>query len=127
MVGETVLPNREFRGQAVRETTLDKANRSFECDRLWRKDEVNVVGHNHKGVEFVMARAAVVLEGFEKEFAVGGDLEETTTIAGRGGDEECARACCSGRDRHTAIVRRTSGAKAPWLSGAFAARLKPCP
>jgi hypothetical protein len=35
-------------------------------------------------------------------------LEETATVVGRGGDEECAGAESAGGDRHTAIVRRVS-------------------
>jgi hypothetical protein len=52
------------------------------------------------GVEFVVAFAAVVLEGFEEELGVGGDLEEAASVVGLGGDEEGAVACCSGGDSH---------------------------
>ena len=39
-----------------------------------------MVGHDDEGVEFVVAFGAVVLEGFEEEFGVGGRL-------GRGGGD----------------------------------------
>ena len=80
MVGKSTLPNRELRGKAVREAAFDKTNRSFERDGLWREDEMDVVGHDYEGVEFVMAQVAIVLESFDEEVAVGDG-------PGRGGDD----------------------------------------
>ncbi len=73
---------------------------------------MDVVGHDDEGVEFVVAFAAVVLEGFYQEASGGCDLEECSPAVGLGGDEEGSVACCSGRDSH----RRPS----------LPQRLKPC-
>jgi hypothetical protein len=92
VVGEASLPDGELRSEAMGEAAFDHAYGPFERDDLWRKDEVDVIGHDDEGVEFVMAFVAVALEGFEEEFGVGRDLEETAAVVGRGGDEECAGA-----------------------------------
>jgi len=63
---------------------------------------VGVVGHDDEGVEFICAFGAVMLEGFQEEFGVRGDLKEATTIAGDGGDEEGAGGGGSLRDGHYA-------------------------
>ena len=39
------------------------------------EEEVDVVGHDDEGVEFVVAFAAVVLEGFEESSALAGSLK----------------------------------------------------
>jgi hypothetical protein len=67
-VGETALPGGELRGQAAGETAFDELDRAFEGDAGGGEEKVNVVGHDDEGVEFVVAFAAVVLEGFEEEF-----------------------------------------------------------
>ncbi len=56
------------------------------------EDEVDVVGHDDEGVELVVALATIVLEGFEEEFGVGGDLKEAAAVVGCTCDEEGARA-----------------------------------
>lgn len=45
-------------------------------------DEVDVVGHDDEGVEFIAAFGSVVLEGFDEEFGVGGDLKEAAAVVG---------------------------------------------
>ena len=126
VVGEASLPDGEPGGEAVGEASLDESDGAFE-GFLRGEEEMDVVGHDDEGVEFVVAFGSVVLEGFDEEFGVAFDLEETAAVVGSAGDEEGSGACCSGGDRHTAIVTaRTSGAKAPCL-GRVAARLKPCP
>ena len=61
---------------------------------------VDVVGHDDEGVEFVVPFAAIVLEGFEEEFGVDGELEEAATVVADGGDEEGASRGGSLRDGH---------------------------
>lgn len=109
------------------EASLDESDGAFES--FLRSDEqVDVVGHDDEGVEFVASFGAIVLERFDEEFGVASYLEEATTIVGSAGDEEGAGSGCTGGDRHTAIVTaRTSGAKAPLAGGTVVARLKPCP
>jgi len=74
----------------VREAAFDEADGSFQGDDLRGEDEVDVVGHDDEGVEFEVACAAVVLQGFEEEVGVGGDLKEAATVIGCAGDEEGA-------------------------------------
>jgi hypothetical protein len=64
------------------------------------EEEVNVIGHDDEGVEFVVAFGSVVLEGFEEEFGVAVDLEEAAAVVGCAGDEVGAGAGGAGRDRH---------------------------
>ncbi|MEO6910019.1 MAG: hypothetical protein ABI158_03755 [Edaphobacter sp.] len=77
-----------------------------------------MVGHDDKGVGFVVAFSPVVLESFDEEFGVAFDLKEAPAVVGSARDEEGSGAGCTNGDRHTAIVTaRTSGAKAPWRGG----------
>ena len=113
VVGEASLPDGEFGGEAMGEASLDESDGSFE-GLLRCEKQMDVVGHDDEGVEFVVSFGAVVLEGFDEEFGVALDLKESASVVGSAGDEEGAGAGCAGRDRHAAIVTaRTSGAKAP--------------
>jgi len=72
---------------------------------------VDVVGHDDEGVEFVCVLGAIVLEYFEEEFGVRGELEEAAAVAGDGGDEEGAGGGGSRGFRHAdsigvALARR---------------------
>jgi len=99
-VGEAALPDGEVGFEAVRESAFDELDGSFEGDALWGEEQVDVVGHDDEGVEFVVAFAAVALERVEKKLGVGRLLEEAAAIPGLGADEESAVACCSGGDSH---------------------------
>jgi hypothetical protein len=87
MVGEAALPDREFGGEAVGEASLDESDSAFESF-LRGEEEMNVVGHDDEGVEFVVSFGTVVLEGFEEEFGVAFDLKEAAAVVGSAGDEE---------------------------------------
>jgi hypothetical protein len=65
---------------------------------------VNVVGHDDEGVEFVVSFGAVVLEGFEEEFGVIGELKEAAAIVGSAGDKESSGARGARGNRHLEIV-----------------------
>ena len=108
VVGVAALPDGEFRGQAVGEAAFDEAHGAFESDGLWGEEEVDVVGHDDEGVEEIVAFGAVVLEGFEEEVAVGGELEEAAGVVGAGGDEVSAGAGGAARDRHEWDFRRST-------------------
>ena len=99
-VGKAALPDGEVGFEAVGESAFDELDGSFEGDDLWGEEQVDVVRHDHEGVEFVVPFAAVVLEGVEKELGVGRLLEEAAAIPGLSADEEGAVACCSGGDGH---------------------------
>jgi hypothetical protein len=127
VVGEASLPDGLGGGEAVGEASFDQAYGALEGDALRGEEEVNVIGHDDEGVEFVVAFGAVVLEGFEEELGVTVDLEEEGAVMGCAGDEVGAGAGGAVQDRHWVIVRAgTSGAKAPFVAGCMA-RLKPCP
>ena len=106
VIGEASLPNRRLRRQPMREASFDQAHRPLHGDALRRENQVNVIGHDHKRVKFVAAGVTIVLQGFEKELRVCGNLEQTPTIVGRASEEKRAEAWCSGGSRHAAIVRR---------------------
>jgi len=80
------------------EASFDETDGSLE-GFLRGEEQVEVVGHDDEGVEFVVTFGSVVLEGFEEEFGVGGDLEEAATVVGSAGDEEGSGAGCAGWDR----------------------------
>ena len=109
---EPSLPDWEFGFEAAGEAAFEEHHCSFEGDLLWCEEQVDVVRHDDEGVEFVMAFAAVVLEGFEEELGVDGLLEESSSVPGLGADEEGSVACCSTGDSHD-WTKHTSGAKAP--------------
>ena len=73
--------------EAVGEAALDKAHGAFDGDFERGEEEVDVVGHDDEGVEFEVAREAIVLEGFEEERGVGFELEEGVAVGCRAGDE----------------------------------------
>jgi hypothetical protein len=104
VVCKAALPDWEFGREAVGEASLDESDGSFEGDHLWGEEEMDVVGHDDEGVEFIAAFGSVVLECFDEEFGVGGDLKEAAAVVGSAGDEEGSGTGCAGGDRHRAIV-----------------------
>ena len=87
MVSEASLPDGELGGEAVGEASLDESDGALE-GFVRGEEEVDVVGHDDEGVEFVVSFGSVVLEGFDEEFGVAFDLEEAAAIVGSAGDEE---------------------------------------
>ena len=77
------------------EASLGESDGSFES-LLRSEKQVDVVGHDDEGVEFVVSFGAVVLDGFDEEFGVAFDLKEATAVIGSAGDEEGAGAGCAG-------------------------------
>jgi hypothetical protein len=71
----SIVADGEFRGEAVGEASLDESDGSLES-LLRSEKQVEVVGHDDEGVEFVVSFGSVVLEGFDEEFGVAFDLEE---------------------------------------------------
>lgn len=102
VVGVAALPDGEFGGEAVGVAAFDEVHDLREGFVAWGEDEVGVIRHEDEGVEEVVG--AIVLEGFEEEFGVAGDLEDAATIVGNGGDEESACGGGSLRDCHGVSV-----------------------
>jgi hypothetical protein len=123
VVSEAALPDREVGCEARGEDAFDSLEGGGEV--AGGEEQVDVVGHDDEGVEFVVAFAAVVLEGFEEEFGCGCDLEEAAAVVGLGADEEGSVAGCSGGDSHR-LPSLPQRLKPPGGVG-FMARLKPCP
>jgi hypothetical protein len=109
VVGKASLPDGEFGREPVGEATFDELHRSFEGDVGWSDDEVEMVGHDDVGMQKIAG--AVVVDGFEEERGVAFNLEETAAVVGGCGDEVSARSGGAARDRHSAIVKRTSAAE----------------
>ncbi len=63
---------------------------------------MGVIWHDDEGVEFVSAFGPIVLESFQEEFGVRGDLKEAAAAVSDGGDEEGAGGGGSLRDGHYA-------------------------
>ena len=104
VVGEASLPGGEFRGEAPGKSALDEVHDLRDGFVVWSDEQVDVVGHEDKRVDFVVAFGAVVLECFEEEFGVCWELEEAATIVGDGRDEEGAGSGGSLRDCHCGEV-----------------------
>ena len=125
MVGEAALPDWMRGVQAVGEAAFDEHHRTFECDVLRSQEQMDVVGHGHKGVELVMALATVVLERVEEQRGDCGELKDAVSAGGDAGDEVGSGSRLAFGDGH-GWAKRTSAAKAaPWC-GWVMARLKPC-
>jgi hypothetical protein len=135
MVGKTSLPDRKFGGELMREDSLDEVHDLGEGLAARRQDEVSMIRHEDVGVEFVVR--AVVVEGFEEEFGVPGDLEDAATVVADGGEEEGALRGGSLRGGHPLSLgargpaereeRRAFGRAVFACGGAVLARLKACP
>ena len=97
----------------MREAAFDELHRSFDGEVGWSDDEVQMVGHDDVGVQKIAG--AVVVDGLEEECGVALDLEESAAVVGGCGDEVSARSGGAARDRHSAIVKRTSAAEAAFL------------
>ena len=65
-VCETSLPDWEFGFETAGEAAFDEHQRSLDGDDLWSEEQVDVIWHDDEGMEFVVALAAVVLEGIEE-------------------------------------------------------------
>jgi len=74
---------------------------------------MKVVGHDDIGVQQVTG--TVVVDRFEEECGVALNLEESAAIVGGCSDEISAGSGGAARDRHSAIVKRTSAAEAAFL------------
>jgi hypothetical protein len=52
---EAALPDGELGGETAGETAFDELDGALEGDFVWGEEEVDVVGHDDEGVQFVMA------------------------------------------------------------------------
>lgn len=131
VVGEAALPDGEVGREAVGEAAFDVSDGSGEIVR--GEEEVDVVGHDDEGMELVEALVAVVLEGFDEEFGVGGELEEAAAVVRDCGDEESAGSGGSWRLGHVGslvggLALRTAFGRAEGPAARLdVARLKPGP
>ena len=114
VVGEALLPDGEFRGEAVRKAAFDELHCSFEGDVGWGDQEMEVVGHDDVGVQKITG--AVMIDGFEQECGVAFDLKEPAAVVGGSGDEVGAGSGGAARDRHAAIVNVPQRLKPLFLS-----------
>ena len=80
VVSEASLPDRRLRGEAMREAAFDQVHDLRDGLSVRCEQQMNVVGHDDEGMEPVCALGAIVLEGFEEEFGVRGNLEESSAI-----------------------------------------------
>ena len=113
MIGESTLPDlpcpTKGRAEGVRIAALDELNGVFECDVVrGSQQEVNVFGHNNKGVELIASFASVSVESLQQEGRIVLDYKEPSTLPCR---ERCE--ISSGRgDESSRLQERTSAAKA---------------
>jgi hypothetical protein len=79
MGSEAGFPESVRRVEAFGESVLEKSDGLVE--RMLRSEkEVDTVGHDEEGVEFVVAAGAVVEEGFDEEFCEARDVEDRALV-----------------------------------------------
>ena len=72
---------------------------------------MNMVRHDNKCVQLVVALAAIMLQGIDEHFGVCMDLKQPATVVGRAGYEVCSWSVRARRNRHGEILKRTSDAE----------------
>jgi len=91
MIGETCLPYRRMRLQAIRESTFDELHSALQGNFRRRREEgVHVIGHDYKFVQQEFSLAAIVRESVDKESGSSFRAKDWATLCGDGGDEENA-------------------------------------
>ena len=113
VVGKAALPDRKLRRETMREAAFDELHGTLDSDVGGSDEEMKVVGHHDVGVQQVAG--AVVVDGIEEQLGIAFDLKESAAIVSGCGDEVSAWSGGAARNRHSAIVKRTSAAKAALL------------
>lgn len=89
--GEALLPDGEFGFETEGEASFDVLHGLLDGDVGRRGEEqVDVIGHEDEGVEFIAVFRAVVVEELEEQCRVCVGLKEAAAIGSDGGDEEGA-------------------------------------
>jgi hypothetical protein len=91
VVCESALPYRQLRAYPVRKASFDESHRALNRDALGGQQEMNVVWHDNKSVQFVVSLTTVLLQGFKKELCIGRNLKEPAAIKGRACHKEGSR------------------------------------
>ena len=56
-----------FEPHTMRKTSFDQPHSALDRDALRSQQEMNVVRHDDKGVQFVVSLSTVLLQGFKKQ------------------------------------------------------------
>ncbi len=113
VISKSALPDRKLRREAMREAAFDELHGTLDGDVCGSDEEMKMVGHDDIGVQQVTG--TIVVDRFEEENGVALDLKESAAIVGGCGNEISAGSGGAARDRHSAIVKRTSAAEAALL------------
>ena len=70
MIRKPSLPDRKTRSKTMREAALDEADCSLQCDALRSQNQVYVIRHDNKCMQFVMAEAPVMLKSVREGIAM---------------------------------------------------------
>ena len=66
VIRKPTLPDRELRTHPMREAPFDKPQYPLDRGALRSQQKMNVIRHDNKSVQFVVALSAVVLQHLEK-------------------------------------------------------------
>jgi GDP-D-mannose dehydratase len=66
MIRKSALPDGELRAQPVRKASFDEPHGVFDRNALGSKQKVNVIRHDDKRVQLIVALAAVLLQRLQK-------------------------------------------------------------
>lgn len=115
---EAAHPHIELAFQAEREATLNELHRFLERDVGSGRDQsMEVVRHDHEGVQKEFSLASVVQDGSLKEFCRGRDLKESAPLSGYSGDQ--IRPSLLWRDSHRGSLNKRPVAKATYIVGPY--------
>ena len=66
VVRESALPDRKLRAHTMRKASFDQTHSSLDRDALGSQQKMNVVRHNHKGMQFVVSLPTILLQRLQK-------------------------------------------------------------
>ena len=115
---EAAHPHLMFAFQPEGEAALDELHRLFERDIGSGRDQsVEVVRHDDECVQKEPSLAAIVEDGFLKQFRGGGDLKETTALRCYSGDK--IGSSFLRRESHMGSINERPVAKASFIAGSY--------
>jgi hypothetical protein len=100
VIRKSTLPHRILRTHPMREASFDKPHDALDRGTLWSQQEMNVIRHDDKSVQFVVALSAVVLQHLQKKFRIYRNLKYTAAVECRAGHKVSSRSVGTRRNSH---------------------------
>ncbi len=127
MVRESSFPNFYRASQpflhGMRVPAFDKLQRTFERDIRWSQQQVEMLGHENKGVQLKLSLAAIRVQSLQEEACHGFGHEQASSLPG----DRSYKVSPRRRDGPHRFQKLTSAAKSRVSLAAFTARVNSCP